>query len=97
MPSRKVNKKQLISRVRRYMGPGTTHSTAAAAVEAVLASVSLLSEQGKLRITRFGVFEQQTRGARRVYSIPDGQMEDREPRQRLTFTPARGFPERTAP
>ena len=30
-----MNKKQLIARVQRYMGPGATQSTASAAVEAV--------------------------------------------------------------
>jgi nucleoid DNA-binding protein len=52
-----VNKKQLIARVQRYMGPGATRTTASAAVEAVLASIvaEAKNEHG-VRIKRFGTF-----------------------------------------
>lgn len=53
-----MNKKQLIARVQRYMGPGATRSTASAAVEAVLRSIQQASSQSnKLHISRFGTFE----------------------------------------
>ena len=52
-----VNKKQLIARVQRYMGPGATRSTASAAVEAVLHSIQQATQQEKLHIARFGTFE----------------------------------------
>ena len=53
-----MNKKQLIARVQRYMGPGATRSTASAAVEAVLASIQAAAcEAQKVHIARFGTFE----------------------------------------
>jgi len=52
-----VNKKQLIARVQRYMGPGATRNTASAATEAVLLSIlKAASQSDKLYITRFGTF-----------------------------------------
>jgi len=57
-----VNKKQLIARVQRYMGPGATRSTASAAVEAVLASIINGSADAKgVHITRFGTFFKKTK------------------------------------
>jgi len=56
-PELPVNKKQLIARVQRYMGPGATRSTASAAVEAVLASIQAASHEAqKVHIARFGIF-----------------------------------------
>lgn len=52
-----MNKKQLIARVQRYMGPGATRNTASAAVEAVLTSIQLAAETDtKLHISHFGTF-----------------------------------------
>jgi len=52
-----VNKKQLITRVQRYMGPGATLATASAAVEAVLSCIITGATDSKgVCITRFGVF-----------------------------------------
>ena len=52
-----MNKKQLIARVQRYMGPGATRSTASAAVEAVLASISAEAQnETGVHIKRFGTF-----------------------------------------
>ena len=52
-----MNKKQLIARVQRYMGPGATRSTASAAVEAVLASIQQGAQEPKgVHITRVGSF-----------------------------------------
>ena len=89
-----MNKKQLIARVQRYMGPGATQSTASAAVEAVLGAVLALSAEERLHITRFGSFEQRLCPARRAYSIPRGEAVQLPPRMRLSFTPAKGFPAR---
>ena len=77
------------------MGPGTTRSTASAAVEAVLGSVLTLTEQGEpLHITRFGTFHRVCRPARRAYHIPSGTVQDIPEHERLTFTPADNFPDR---
>lgn len=54
-----MNKKELIARVQRYMGPGATRSTASAAVKAVLSSIQTAAANNpKLHIARFGTFEQ---------------------------------------
>lgn len=59
-----MNKKQLIARVQRYMGPGATRSTASAAVEAVLASIINGSADAKgVHITRFGSFRKKITSA----------------------------------
>lgn len=89
-----MNKKELLARVQRYMGPGTTRSTAAAAVEAVLGSVLALTQEPgqRLQITHFGAFERVRRPARRAYHIPSGQFIELPPRTRLTFTPSYRFP-----
>lgn len=76
------------------MGPGTTLSTATAAVEAVLSSILTLTRRGRLQISRFGAFERKQRPARRIYSISQGRMVDTPATAKLTFTPAKGFPER---
>ena len=56
-----MNKKQLIARVQRYMGPGATRSTASAAVEAVLASIANgAAEDNGVRILKFGTFRKKT-------------------------------------
>lgn len=83
-----MNKKELIARVQRYMGPGATRSAASAALEAVLASIVTLSSRERLQITRFGAFEWHDRPARRAFSIPSGQMVSLPPSRRLTFHPA---------
>ena len=60
-----MNKKQLIARVQRYMGPGATHSTASAAVEAVLSSIIKGASDAKgVCITRFGVFRKKERASK---------------------------------
>ena len=76
------------------MGPGATHGTASAAVEAVLGAILTLSAEERLHITRFGSFEQKVVPARRAYSIAEGKSVQLSPRWRLTFTPAKGFPNR---
>lgn len=53
-----MNKKQLIARVQRYMGPGANRDTASAAVEAVLESIQkAAASEPKVHITHFGTFE----------------------------------------
>lgn len=88
-----MNKKELLARVQRYMGPGTTRSTAAAAVEAVLGSILALTQEPgqRVQISRFGAFERVQRAARRQFSIPAGRVVETPPRERLAFTPSRGF------
>ncbi len=73
-----MNKKQLIARVQRYMGPGATRSTASAAVEAVLASIINGSADAKgVHITKFGTFFKKDKA--------DGS-------PKLSFQPSRLFP-----
>ncbi|MBR2144069.1 MAG: HU family DNA-binding protein [Akkermansia sp.] len=88
-----MNKKQLIARVQRYMGPGATRNTASAAVEAVLASIGLATkeENARLHIAHFGTFERTTRPARQGYDINTGTMRRIPARSELTFKPAAGF------
>lgn len=58
-----MNKKQLIARVQRYMGPGATISTASAAVEAVLSSIQKNAQTvPKLHIAGFGTFRLSPKG-----------------------------------
>ena len=91
----RVNKKELLARVQRYMGPGATRSAASAALEAVLGSVLALTDSGeKLQITRFGTFERKLRPSRLAYDIPTAKLTHTTAHSRLTFTPAKGFPER---
>ena len=73
-----MNKKQLIARVQRYMGPGATRSTASAAVEAVLASIARgAAEEKGVRIQKFGTF--------RKKRAANGE-------QKLRFAPSRKLP-----
>ncbi len=72
-----MNKKQLIARVQRYMGPGATLSTASAAVEAVLSSIIKGATDDKgVCVTRFGVFRKKERAGKTPY---------------LHFSPSRNF------
>ena len=77
------------------MGPGATHSTASAALEAALASVLALTEGGeKLQITRLGTFSRREQRPCRRYDISSGGYTESPAATRLAFTPARGFPEK---
>lgn len=78
------------------MGPGTTRSTASAAIEAVLGAVQALTESGgRLHIARFGTFELKQVPERKGYDIGRGCMVARPASERLAFTPAKGFPRRS--
>ena len=91
-----MNKKELISRVQRYMGPGATRATASAAVEAVLASSRQATDSGeKLHLAHFGTFECVHRAARQGYDINTGSMRELPARQELTFKPAKGLLRKT--
>lgn len=85
-----MNKKQLIARVQRYMGPGATRATASAAVEAVLASIqqATATPDEKLHIAHFGTFTRKKRPARQGYDINTGAMRAIPAREELTFRPA---------
>lgn len=68
-----VNKKQLIARVQRYMGPGATRSTASAAVDAVLNSIqSAALSEPKLHISKLGTFEYNTERGKMVFRPAKG-------------------------
>ncbi len=73
-----MNKKQLIARVQRYMGPGATRSSATAAVNAVLSSIDNTANapQG-IRISGFGTFSVKLKSS------------ESETSRRLIFRPAR--------
>lgn len=91
-----MNKRELLSRVQRYMGPGTTRSTASAALEAVLSGIAELTKQpgDRLQLVRFGTFERRLCPTRRAYSIPAGGMQVVPEHSRLCFVPAKGFPQK---
>ena len=86
-----MNKKQLIARVQRYMGPGATRATASAAVEAVLASIQLATAEAddKLHIAHFGTFQRIQRPARKGYDINTATLRSIPARQVLTFSAAK--------
>lgn len=87
-----MNKKQLIARVQRYMGPGATRNTASAAVEAVLASVlAAVKEDKKLHIAHFGTFHTERSSARRGYNLATGSIRNLPPKKHLRFRPAAHF------
>ena len=88
-----MNKKQLIARVQRYMGPGATRNTASAAVEAVLASIldATGSPGDKLHVSRFGTFECIERAARMGYDINTAGMKEIPARKELIFKAAKDF------
>lgn len=73
-----MNKKQLIARVQRYMGPGATRSSASAALNAVLSSIdkAAAAPQG-IRISGFGTFSVKLKAS------------GTETTRRLIFHPAR--------
>lgn len=73
-----MNKKQLIARVQRYMGPGATRSSATAAVNAVLSSIAHAADapQG-IRISGFGTFAVKLKSS------------ETQTTRRLIFRPAR--------
>lgn len=73
------------------MGPGATFSTASAAVEAVLASVTAVSQREKLHIARFGTFETIERPESSGFDINTGSRCTRPARSVLTFRPASEF------
>lgn len=83
-----MNKKQLIARVQRYMGPGATGRTASAAVEAVLSSILSESVHDKLHIARLGTFETERRRARTAVHPITGQPLPVAEHTRLTFRPS---------
>ena len=90
-----MNKKQLIARVPRYMGPGATRATASAAVEAVLGSIlQATTTDEKLHLAHFGTFERVLRTARQGYNINTGTMQDIPARQELTFKAAKKLMEK---
>lgn len=75
------------------MGPGATRATASAAVEAVLASIQLATDEtdDKLHIAHFGTFERVIRAPRQGYDINTGTMRDIPARSELTFKAANGL------
>ncbi len=60
-----MNKRELIARVQRYMGVGSTRETATAAVNAVLSSIAAASHEEKLQLKNFGSFYLKEKPARK--------------------------------
>lgn len=89
-----MNKKQLIARVQRYMGPGATRNAASAAVDAVLSSILNAAQQEKLHIAHFGTFETVQRPARSGAHPITGATITIPAHSRLTFRPAKEFAKR---
>ena len=86
-----MNRKQLITRVQRYMG-GATRATASAAVEAVLSCIQTAAAAEKLHLARFGTFETVTRRARTGYNPATGAPHSIPAKRVLTFRPSSDFP-----
>ena len=86
-----MNKKQLIARVQRYMGPGATQKAASAAVDAVLSSILSQVAEEKIHIAHFGTFETVHRPARTGAHPISGETITIPAHSRLTFRPAKGF------
>ncbi|MFI3244495.1 MAG: HU family DNA-binding protein [Akkermansia sp.] len=61
-----MNKTQLIARVQRNMGMGSTRDSARAAVDAVLSSIAEASQQERIELRGFGSFFHQKKAARRL-------------------------------
>lgn len=83
-----MNKKELIARVRRYMGPGATGSAASAAVEAVLSSILAEMEHGSVYVPTLGTFGMRDTPARCGYSIAAGKIVTYPSSRTLTFRPS---------
>lgn len=83
-----MNKKELIARVRRYMGPGATGSAASAAVEAVLSSILAEVGHGSVHVPKLGTFEMRDTPARCGYSIAAGKTVTYPSTRALTFRPS---------
>ena len=83
-----MNKRQLITRVRRLLGPGTTYQSATAAVDAVLGSILATVPRGKVRIPDLGTFEFIDRAPRTAFSIPLSAAKTIPATRKLTFRPA---------
>lgn len=61
-----MNKTQLIARVQRNMGMGSTRDSARAAVEAVLNCIAEVSREERIELRGFGVFYHKERAPRRL-------------------------------
>lgn len=83
-----MNKRQLITRVRRLLGPGTTYQSASAAVDAVLGSILSTIPRGKVRIPELGTFELIDRAPRTAFSIPLAAPKPIPATRKLCFRPA---------
>ena len=83
-----MNKRELITRVRRLLGPGTTYQSAAAAVDAVLGSILSTIPRGKVRIPELGTFELIDRAPRTAFSIPLAAPKPIPATRKLCFRPA---------
>lgn len=83
-----MNKRELIARVRRYMGPGATGSAASAAVEAVLSSLLDEAEHGSVHVPELGTFEMRDIPAREGYNVAAGKIVLYPAARRLTFRPS---------
>ncbi len=92
-----MNKKQLITRVQRYMGPGATRKTASAAVEAVLSSIRKESCEKKVHVAHFGVFTEETRAERTGTHPVSGETITIPQHKRLVFRPSDKLTRRVLP
>ncbi len=61
-----MNKTQLISRVQRNMGMGSTRDSARAAVDAVLNSIAEASQEERIELRGFGSFFHKEKAPRRL-------------------------------
>ncbi len=92
-----MNKRELIARVQRHMGAGSTRDAARAAVNAVLESILQAAAEGKnVHIARLGNFEYRERRQRSGQGLPGITSDAPRPlTRRLHFRPARRLKART--
>ncbi len=64
-----MNKKELIARVQRHMGPGATRDAAGAAVDAVTSAILAAAAEHPVSLRGLGSFEYRLRQERRIYDI----------------------------
>lgn len=61
-----MNKTQLIARVQRNMGMGSTRDSARAAVDAVLSCIAAASQEERVELRGFGSFTHKVKESRRL-------------------------------
>lgn len=83
-----MNKKQLIARIQRHMGFGSTRDSAQAALNAVLDCIATYSKEERIELRGFGVFTQKEKKARAILHPISHERIELPARQELHFKPS---------